>query len=577
VPIRLRTPIRLHVPLRLHAPDDLRAPAHVHPPRAQPRRHSHRSLALVLAIGALAVVLPSTAAAGYPARDAGYHDLGEMLADVRAVHRAHPDIVRVFSIGTSAKGRNVWAAEISDNVGTDEGEPEVLFDSLHHAREHLTLEQTLFILHLLADRYGGPGPLGQRVTGIVDSRRIWIVFAVNPDGFAYDLTGGPYGGGHYRGWRKNRQATPGSSAIGTDLNRNYSYAWGCCDGASKRPSADDYHGPRPWSAPEVRAMRDFVDSRVIDGRQRIRAHITFHSAAELVLWPYGYTYQDVPPDMTRRDHRTFVAMGRHMADTNGYTAKQSSGLYPTLGDQIDWMYARHRIFSYTFELYPSKSKDSTFRRFYPPDELIERETRRNREAVLYLMEQADCPYRAIGMEVDWCGPFADDLEIGRGWRTDPDGDDPATAGAWARGIPDADRPFQLPDAASGQAVLVTGRAQGTDVDGGRTTVRSTAFMLPAEATAELRFRYWVGLDAAAGQADGLRVRLVDAETGELLWRALRIDGDGTDQAAEWRSAAIPIPGELAGRTVAIELLAVDDPSADATVEAAVDDVRVVRP
>ena len=36
-------------------------------------------------------------------------------------------------------------------------------------------------------------------------------------------------------------------------------------------------------------MRDFVRSRVVDGRQRIRTHITFHTAGELVLWPYGYT------------------------------------------------------------------------------------------------------------------------------------------------------------------------------------------------------------------------------------------------------------------------------------------------
>jgi hypothetical protein len=32
-------------------------------------------------------------------------------------------------------------------------------------------------------------------------------------------------------------------------------------------------------------MRDFVLSRVVGARQRIRAHISFHSAGELVLWP----------------------------------------------------------------------------------------------------------------------------------------------------------------------------------------------------------------------------------------------------------------------------------------------------
>ena len=37
---------------------------------------------------------------------------------------------------------------------TDEDEPEILFDALHHAREHLTVEQALYTLHLLADNYG---------------------------------------------------------------------------------------------------------------------------------------------------------------------------------------------------------------------------------------------------------------------------------------------------------------------------------------------------------------------------------------------------------------------------------------
>ena len=37
---------------------------------------------------------------------------------------------------------------------TDEAEPEVLFDGLHHADEHMGLEMTLHILHWLVDGYG---------------------------------------------------------------------------------------------------------------------------------------------------------------------------------------------------------------------------------------------------------------------------------------------------------------------------------------------------------------------------------------------------------------------------------------
>ena len=147
---------------------------------------------------------------------------------------------------------------------------------------------------------------------------------VNPDGLVCDLTGSPY-----RSWRKNRQDAGHAARVGTDLNRNYGYRWGCCGGSSGTRRAWTYRGPRAWSAPETRAMRDFVQSRVIDGRQRIRTHITFHTAGEMVLWPYGYTYADVPAGHDRaRPCAPSAAMGRAMAATNGYRAQQSSACTP---------------------------------------------------------------------------------------------------------------------------------------------------------------------------------------------------------------------------------------------------------
>ena len=328
----------------------------------------------------------------YPAYDSRYHDPGEMLLALQTAEVSYPGFVRVFSIGQSYQGREIWAAKISDNVDTDEAEPEVLVDALHHAREHLTIEQALYLLHVLTADYASDAT----VRRLVDTREIYIIFAVNPDGWAYDLL--PTG---YRGWRKNRQPTPGSSAIGTDVNRNYDYRWGCCGGSSGNPTAWNYRGPSAFSTPEARAVRDFVLSRVVDGKQQIRTHVTLHTNGELILWPYGYTYTNVPSDMTADDHATFVAMGRAMARTNGYTAEQSSDLYPTDGDEIDWMYGRQHIFSFTFELYPTEQV-SSHADHEPPDEKIASQTARNRAALLYLIDMADCPYRAIGKQAQYC-------------------------------------------------------------------------------------------------------------------------------------------------------------------------------
>ena len=134
-------------------------------------------------------------------------------------------------------------------MATDEAEPEVLFDALHHAREHFTVEQALYLFHLLADNYGKDA----RITNLVNTREVFIIFMVNPDGGEYDLTGSPY-----RAWRKNRQPNCSGCQAGTDLNRNYDYRWGCCHGSSASPRSITYRGPRSFSAPETRAMRDFV-------------------------------------------------------------------------------------------------------------------------------------------------------------------------------------------------------------------------------------------------------------------------------------------------------------------------------
>ena len=262
------------------------------------------------------------AASEFPVGYEDFHTYAEMVAEVTAVADAHPDIVQRFSIGTSYKGRELLAAKVSDNVATDENEPEVLYEGLHHGDEHMSLEMTLTILHWLTEGYG----TDERITDIVNGREIWLVFAVNPDGAEYDISSGTF-----RHARKNRQPNAGTTAVGTDLNRNYDYRWGLEGNTSANPKAITYRGPAAFSAPETRAMRDFLASRVVDGRQQIRASISFHEYGRLVMWPYGYTYSNVPSDMTSQDREALVALGKHLAGTNGYRAEQGSDLYLSAG------------------------------------------------------------------------------------------------------------------------------------------------------------------------------------------------------------------------------------------------------
>ncbi len=535
------------------------------------------SLALAAAVAAPLAAPPAVAAAepNFPSSMSGYHNFPEMVTEIKAAATKYPDIVQVFSIGKSYGGRDIWAAKVSDHVATDEREPEVLIDALHHAREHLTTEQALAILRWLTTGYGSDST----VTNLVNAREVFIIFALNPDGMRYDLTGSPF-----RAWRKNRQPNAGTTAIGTDLNRNYGYRWGCCGGSSGSKSASTYRGAGPFSAPETQVFRDFVKSRVIDGVQQIRAHITLHTNGELILWPYGYTKTNVPPDMTTLDHDTFVALGRAQAAKNGYTAEQSSDLYITDGDQIDWLYATYRIFSFTYELYPSE-QSTVWKDHYPDDSKIPTQTARNKGAILHLIGRAGCPYAALGATIvrNDCGPLFDDLEINRGWKRNAAGTDTATSGLWAISNPAATSssgPKQLGTTTSGSKALVTGALAGSgasanDVDGGTTTIRSRPIVLPASDTAfgALTFRYYLAHGANSSADDALRV-IVEAEDGTPTV-VLEELGAANDDDAAWSSASRSLAA-WAGQTIHLVVEATDGAN-DSLVEAAIDDIRIRRP
>ncbi|MFC9236806.1 M14 family metallopeptidase [Streptomyces decoyicus] len=347
-------------------------------------------LRLLPAPPAAAPAAPGTRIKDFPSGYAKYHTYDEATKEIDALVAKYPDLLTKQVIGTSHEGRSLLALKLSKNAAQDEAEPEVLFTAHQHAREHLTVEMSLYLLGEFTSKYG----TDPRITKMLDSREIWIIPDLNPDGGAYDIASGSF-----RSWRKNRQPNTGSSSVGTDLNRNWDFKWGCCGGSSSSPSSETYRGRSAASAPEVQVVSKFVRSRIVGGKQQIKAAIDFHTYSELVLWPFGFTDDDTGPGMTQDDHDAFAAIGKDMAATNGYTPEQSSDLYITDGSIDDWLWGDQKIFAYTFEMYPSSVLGGGF---YPRDSVIPKETSRNREAVLRLVETADCVYRAIGKEGQYC-------------------------------------------------------------------------------------------------------------------------------------------------------------------------------
>ncbi|GAB4052236.1 M14 family zinc carboxypeptidase [Catellatospora paridis] len=513
-------------------------------------------------------------ALAFPPADSNYHDYSEMMTVINSLASSYPSIFRVTTIGNSYEGRNMPLIKISDNVATDENEVEVMFNHHQHAREHLTVEMAIYLMNLFTSGYGSDSA----ITNIVNSREIWIIPDMNPDGGEYDIATGSY-----RSWRKNRQPNSGSSNVGTDLNRNWSYQWGCCGGSSGTTSSETYRGPSAFSAPESTNLRNFVNSRVVGGVQQIKANIDFHTYSQLILWPFGYTTANNPSGMSADEYNTFATLGQQMAATNTYTPQQSSDLYVADGTSIDWMWATHRIWAYTFEMYPGSSGSGGG--FYPPDEVITAQTTRNRAAVLMLLQQADCPYRVIGKESTYCGTggggttvWSDTFETATGWTVNPGSTDTATLGQWARGTAQATNSSGAKQLApfAGSNDLATGLSAGTaagdfDLDGGVSSIRSPAITLPATGTLNANWQWYLAHGSNSSSADYLRISVVHSGGTTVL---ATITGAASNRNGAWGAASANLTA-YAGQSVRF-LVEAADASTASLVEAGLDNITVTQ-
>lgn len=91
------------------------------------------------------------------------------------------------------------------------------------------------------------------IQALVNQSEIFFIPIVNPDGYAYNSTNSPTGGGN---WRKNRRNN-GDGSYGVDNNRNYNYHFGET-GVSSTPSGDTWPGTAAFSEPENQAIKWFV-------------------------------------------------------------------------------------------------------------------------------------------------------------------------------------------------------------------------------------------------------------------------------------------------------------------------------
>lgn len=274
----------------------------------------------------------------------GYYTLAEINAKIDLMISKYPGLVRKDTIGYSFEKRPLIVVKISDNVNSDENEPELFLHSLEHAREPQGMMQLMFFMQYLLEQYNK----STSVKEIVNSREMYFMPCFNPDGYEYNRSTNPTGGGLHR---KNRNNTNGATSnIGTDLNRNYSIDWGYDNiGSSPISSSDTYRGPTAFSEPELQAIRKFVNSR------KFILHVDYHTYSNVFIYPYGVPQNHSPQPLDEQKFYNYskTVLPRHnffgvgtAPETVGYSVNGVSSDWYVVGDTSK----RSKVYSYAAEI-----------------------------------------------------------------------------------------------------------------------------------------------------------------------------------------------------------------------------------
>ena len=258
------------------------------------------------------------------APDAQYkrpEDIERLLKDF---NQHYPELTQLREVGKSLQGRPIWAIKISRQANIHvSSKPAVLFNGMHHAREVMGPEVALDIIETLLTKYGKDN----KITHWVDSTEIWVLPMFNVDGNNIVWTDDNM-------WRKNARGN-----YGVDINRNYPFGWGSCNGSSGDKRNQTYRGESAGSEPETQVMMNLV--------KEIRPvfDISYHSYSELVIYPMGCNGKRTQnADVVERIGRAIGTKLTYMAGTAWET------LYSVDGGDIDWMYAEYQVIPYVIEV-----------------------------------------------------------------------------------------------------------------------------------------------------------------------------------------------------------------------------------
>ncbi|XP_055857349.1 carboxypeptidase D [Episyrphus balteatus] len=140
-----------------------------------------------------------------------HHNYTQMEKFIRDLSRSYPSITRLYTIGKSVQGRDLWVMEIFAKPGEHiPGVPEFKYVANMHGNEVVGREMLLYLAKYLCEHY----LQDERITKIVNSTRLHFLFSMNPDGYEIAKAG-------------DKISAVGRANIhDVDLNRNFPDQYG---------------------------------------------------------------------------------------------------------------------------------------------------------------------------------------------------------------------------------------------------------------------------------------------------------------------------------------------------------------
>jgi murein tripeptide amidase MpaA len=345
-----------------------------------------------------------------------FYRYDDLTAVLRAWAAEHPTIFDLSSIGSSYEGRDIWLATVTNTeTGPHDEKPAFWVEANIHASEVTGCTAALHLLNKLVTEYGRDA----KVTRALDTRTLYVVPRLNPDGAEWALADRPkIIRSSTRPYPRDdeqdglhREDVDGDGRILSMRIRDPNGTWKPHPDdprllVRREPDEEDadaaYYrllpegtirnydgvmikvapalqgldlnrnfpadwgpeneqpgaGPFPTSEPEIRA-----EVEAITDRPNVCGYISYHTMSGVHLRPYsGHPDDDMPTD----DLRTYKWIGEEATKLTGYPAVSIFHDFKYHPKQVikggsdDWLYEHLGVYAWTTEFWsPMKAAGIT--------------------------------------------------------------------------------------------------------------------------------------------------------------------------------------------------------------------------